>query len=70
MIRHLLAVLLLVFTSFAFAAEDNNSESNQTNLRCPGEFANPITDICWSCIFPISMGGMPLWTGGQEDNRN
>jgi conjugal transfer pilus assembly protein TraU len=30
--------------------------------RCgPGplhrHFVNPITDICWSCLFPISIGG-------------
>ena len=23
---------------------------------CTGEFVNPITDICWDCIFPISIG--------------
>jgi conjugal transfer pilus assembly protein TraU len=21
--------------------------------RCTGRFVNPITDICWSCLFPI-----------------
>jgi conjugal transfer pilus assembly protein TraU len=25
--------------------------------RCTGSFVNPITDICWSCLFPISVGG-------------
>ena len=23
---------------------------------CTGKFPNPITDICWSCILPISIG--------------
>ncbi len=23
---------------------------------CQGRFVNPITDICWSCLFPISIG--------------
>ena len=28
------------------------------NLPCKGRFVNPITDICWSCIMPISIGGL------------
>ena len=24
---------------------------------CAGKFINPITDICWSCILPITIGG-------------
>lgn len=38
--------------------------------NCNGKFANPITDICWSCIFPISLGGTPIITAGQEDGDN
>ncbi len=33
---------------------------------CHGSFPNPITDICWRCIFPLRIG--PLRIGfGQED---
>lgn len=28
--------------------------------KCNGRFLNPITDICWSCIFPITIGKIPL----------
>ncbi|WP_155836375.1 conjugal transfer pilus assembly protein TraU [Burkholderia sp. AU4i] len=38
--------------------------------NCNGKFANPITDICWSCIFPISLGGTPIISAGQEDGDN
>jgi len=31
-------------------------------------FINPITDICWSCIFPIFIGAMPVATIGQIDS--
>jgi conjugal transfer pilus assembly protein TraU len=24
---------------------------------CTGAFPNPVTDICWDCMFPISLGG-------------
>ena len=23
--------------------------------QCVGKFANPITDICWSCLFPMTL---------------
>lgn len=37
---------------------------------CQGKFANPLTDICWSCIFPITLGGTSLLTLDQEDTAN
>jgi conjugal transfer pilus assembly protein TraU len=37
---------------------------------CHGKFPNPITDICWSCTLPISIGGTPVMNMGQEDIAN
>ncbi len=37
--------------------------------QCQGRFINPITDICWSCLFPITLGGLPIM-GGREDTPN
>lgn len=38
---------------------------------CSGKFANPLTDICWSCILPISIGNARIANfGGQEDIAN
>lgn len=37
---------------------------------CVGKFMNPITDICWSCIFPIRLAGIPILTMSQEDNNS
>ena len=31
---------------------------------------NPITDICWSCLFPISIGGLKIWPSGRPDTSN
>ena len=40
-------------------------------LTCDGKFLNPITDICWSCVFPITLGGsIPLNVNNQEDNKS
>lgn len=50
--------LLVVFTSFS-------------NIQaCSGRFVNPITDICWSCLFPISIGPVKVNGGGREDTDN
>jgi conjugal transfer pilus assembly protein TraU len=38
--------------------------------NCPGKFVNPITDICWSCIFPITVGPIKVNIGGREDTPN
>lgn len=29
-------------------------------LTCHGRFLNPITDICWSCMFPLFIGPIPM----------
>ncbi len=38
--------------------------------RCTGSFVNPITDICWSCLFPISIGGLDIWPSSRPDPDN
>ena len=38
---------------------------------CTGKFPNPITDICWSCILPLSIGSARIGDfGSQEDIEN
>ncbi len=37
--------------------------------KCQGKFLNPLTDICWSCILPITIGGIKV-VGGREDTPN
>jgi conjugal transfer pilus assembly protein TraU len=37
---------------------------------CHGRFMNPITDICWSCVFPLSIGSATLLADGQDDIDN
>lgn len=34
---------------------------------CKGKFANPITEICWSCAFPIYIAGVQIAALDQED---
>jgi conjugal transfer pilus assembly protein TraU len=37
---------------------------------CEGKFINPLTDICWSCVFPLSIGAASVASLGQEDIAN
>lgn len=36
--------------------------------ECYGQFPNPVTDVCWSCIFPMKLGSTTMVESGQEDN--
>ncbi|MCC8416926.1 MAG: TraU family protein [Rickettsia endosymbiont of Gnoriste bilineata] len=37
---------------------------------CQGRFVNPITDICWSCLLPISIGGFNIGKGSSPKKRD
>ena len=37
---------------------------------CNGHYLNPITDVCWSCLLPISIGSIPVTTGALPDTLN
>jgi conjugal transfer pilus assembly protein TraU len=41
----------------------------KVDAACQGRFVNPATDICWSCLFPITIGGMTVMRG-REDTPN
>jgi|SRR5690554_4222221 len=42
--------------------------SSYVNAKCDSSFINPITDVSWSCMFPISIAGVSM--GGGEDTIN
>lgn len=54
---YLLALLLLPMPAMA-------------GVTCHGAILNPITDICWSCAFPMTIGKVKLMTFDQEDNNS
>lgn len=43
---------------------------SKANLTCSGRFVNPITDICWSCVMPISIGKFKPARGSGIKNRD
>ena len=45
--------------------------SEASAKRCTGKFVNPITDVCWDCIFPITLGAIELHDSGvAKDTKN
>lgn len=58
----LLGATLSLAASTAIAAQANPDQFN-----CEGSFPNPITDICWSCVYPIKLFGVDLFSSGGED---
>lgn len=37
--------------------------------KCKGRFVNPVTDICWSCVFPITIGGIKVSPSGEDTSN-
>ena len=66
MIRRLLFTLAALF---ALALSPVSASAQTPPSKCTGKFVNPVTDICWSCIFPISLGGAKLWPGRPDTNN-
>ena len=60
---------LLMALCFVFALSSFASLPAKAGGGCGAmPFINPITDICWSCVFPIYIGAMPVATMGQVDS--
>ncbi len=41
-----------------------------TAQQCTGRFVNPLTDVCWECLFPITIGSVTLASGPAPDTPN
>jgi conjugal transfer pilus assembly protein TraU len=52
--------IVTFFVSFNLYADDT----------CHGEWVDPINDVCWSCLFPITIGSMTVVSGEEPDTDN
>jgi conjugal transfer pilus assembly protein TraU len=68
-IRAALLALIALFGATVPAVADVASVTAGA-VSCKGRFVNPITDVCWSCLLPISLGAVPLARGGKPDAPN
>jgi conjugal transfer pilus assembly protein TraU len=60
-----LSLLLVLFLGLT---TPTHSKSNTTS--CSGHFINPITDICWGCLFPLTIGSFTVVNGKNPDTQN
>tara|TARA_R110002049_G_scaffold308941_2_gene515076 strand:+ start:5633 stop:6658 length:1026 start_codon:yes stop_codon:yes gene_type:complete len=37
---------------------------------CNGNFVNPVSDICWDCLFPLTVGAFPVVPSNHPDTEN
>lgn len=37
---------------------------------CSGHFINPLRDVCWRCLLPITLGAVPIYPGPLPDTPN
>jgi len=56
---NLIGVILLFYTTHSIASPN-----------CHGNFVNPITDVCWSCLFPLTIGSSTVAGGSLSDTKN
>ncbi len=63
MINRLGLILMLLGTLLS-------SSIAQAKATCSGHFINPISDICWSCMFPMTVGSVPVIPSNYPDTRN
>src|SRR3546814_5268021 len=64
-VRTIFGALLIAICAIAFAPS-----AQAAGPTCNGKFVNPITDVCWSCLFPLSVGGLKIWPSGRPDTNN
>lgn len=49
----------------------NHAQSQeQAQGKCQGRFVNPVTDICWKCLFPLTLGGVNIVQGNPSPPEN
>ena len=60
--RWLLSVCVLGYVTVTTPAK--------ADALCEGNFVNPITDICWDCLFPMTIGNVPVFPGVVPDTEN
>lgn len=60
--RKLIALMLAVFGLMTAEVAEA-----QVSATCHGHFPNPITDVCWGCFFPLSLGPADIWPSDRPD---
>ena len=65
-LKHLYKQIAILLMAFLLPLAANADPS----VTCRGHFVNPITDVCWSCLLPISIGGFSIGKGASPKKRD
>jgi conjugal transfer pilus assembly protein TraU len=68
--KRLLALLMWLGLTCGIGIATAPPAQAQVPGVCTGHFVNPITDVCWGCLFPLSVGGLDIWPGSKPDTPN
>ena len=58
---------IVLITGLFFGISSTACAETISSPTCGGDFVNPITDICWDCMFPLRIMGVELVKGKQPD---
>jgi conjugal transfer pilus assembly protein TraU len=47
-----------------------NVTASYVAVGCVGRFINPITDVCWKCIFPMTIAGVKVVNSSMPDTKS
>jgi len=64
----MLAVLMM--PKAASAQVPGVPDLNNLSATCEGEFLNPLTDVCWECMLPITIGKIEVAPSSKHDYGN
>src|SRR5690606_36841081 len=62
--------VLLGGVAAALALAGSAAADVDATRACSGRFPNPISHVCWSCLFPLTLGSIPLYKGSRPDAPN
>jgi len=66
LIKYLITGYLSVLIIISICTYNNSAKAA---IGCTGKFVNPITDVCWSCLFPITLAGIEIVSGDGFDTK-
>jgi len=46
------------------------STPQKVRATCDSSFVNPLTEVCWSCIFPVKIGGITILGSNYPDTTD
>lgn len=73
MISKFFRSIAVIIVSVLFAGSANAQLPGgglPSGASCGGKFINPISDVCWECLAPITLGAIPVFPSKKYDYNN